>query len=273
MAGKLGIVAGGGPLPALLVSACRATGRDHFVLALEGHADAARIEGVPQAWIRLGEGGRGIDLLHREKVGDLVFAGPVRRPGLKELRPDLRTMAFFTRLGKSWIGDDSLLTAVVHELEREGFRVVGADSLLGDFRAVEGAYGRVLPDEQACVDIARGFDVVRALGALDIGQAVIVQHGIVLGVEAAEGTDGLIGRCGSLHRDGAGGVLVKACKPGQERRVDLPAIGPDTVSRAAASKLRGIAIEAGGALVFDREEVVRRADAAGLFVVGMAVPA
>lgn len=273
MAGKLGIVAGGGPLPARLVSACRASGRDHFVLAIEGHADAALLDGVPQAWIRLGQGGKGIDLLHREKIDDLVFAGPVRRPGMHELRPDLRTMKFFARLGRSWIGDDSLLSAVVHELEREGFRVVGADTLLDDFLAVAGTYGRIEPDDGARSDIERGLAVVRALGGMDIGQAAIIQQGIVLGVEAAEGTDTLIARCGPLHREGPGGVLVKACKPGQERRVDLPTIGPDTVSRAATSKLRGIAVEAKGTLVFDREEVVRRADATGLFVVGVVASA
>ena len=271
MAPKIGIVAGGGSLPGRLVSACRETGRDHFVLALEGHADASALDGVPQSWIRLGEGGKGIELLHRENVEELVFAGPVRRPGLRELRPDLRTAAFFARLGKAWIGDDTLLSAVVRELEREGFRVVGADSLLADFRAVEGLYGRIAPDAEAQADIARGLGVVRGIGALDIGQAAIVQHGIVLGVEAAEGTDELIGRCAALHRAGPGGVLVKACKPGQERRVDLPAIGPDTVSRAAGCRLRGIAVEAGGALVFDRDEVVRRADSTGLFVIGVTV--
>lgn len=273
MAAKLGIVAGGGPLPARIVGACRASGRDYFVLALEGHADRAALGGAPQAWIRLGEGGKGIELLHRENVSDLVLAGPVGKPSLKELRPDLRTAAFFARLGKAWIGDDSLLSAVVHELEREGFRVVAPESLLGDVLAVEGVYGRVSPDEAARRDIARGIAVARETGRLDIGQAVIVQQGIVLGIEAAEGTDALVDRCAALRRAGEGGVLVKIRKPGQERRVDLPAIGPQTVERAAAAGLRGIAIEAGGALVVDRDAVVRAADRAGLFVVGVTVSA
>ena len=273
MAAKLGIVAGGGPLPARIASVCRATGRDYFVLALEGHADRGALDGTPQAWIRLGEGGKGIDLLHRENVAELVFAGAVAKPSLKELRPDLRTAKFFARLGQAWIGDDSLLSAVVHEMEREGFRVVAPESLLADVLAVEGVYGRVVPDDAARADIARGVAVAREAGRLDIGQAAIVQQGIVLGVEAAEGTDALIERCAALRRPGDGGVLVKVRKPGQERRVDLPAIGPQTVARAAAAGLRGVAVEAGGALVVDRDEVVRIADRAGLFVVGVAVPA
>src|SRR5579885_1523358 len=133
----------------------------------------------------------------------------------------------------------------------------------------EGALGRVEPDAEAAADIAHGLRIARALGALDIGQAVVVQQGLVLGVEAIEGTDALIARCAGLRRDGPGGVLVKAAKPGQERRIDLPAIGARTVAAAAAAGLRGIAAEAGGALLLDRDEVVRRADAAGLFVVGV----
>jgi DUF1009 family protein len=133
----------------------------------------------------------------------------------------------------------------------------------------EGALGRVEPDAEAAADIAHGLRIARALGALDIGQAVVVQQGLVLGVEAIEGTDALIARCAGLRRDGPGGVLVKAAKPGQERRIDLPAIGARTVAAAAAAGLRGIAAEAGAALLLDRDEVVRRADAAGLFVVGV----
>ena len=269
---KLGIVAGGGRLPVHLIDACKAKERSHFVLALEGHADPAAFPDAPQAWIRLGEGGRGIELLHHEDVEELVFAGKVRRPGLAELRPDMRTARFFARLGRAWIGDDSLLSALVREMEKEGFRVVAPEDLLGQFLATDGAYGRLTPDHAAQDDIARGIAVAAALGSLDVGQAVIVQERIVLGVEGAEGTDGLIERCGPLHRAGPGGVLVKLCKRHQERRIDLPAIGPATVTAAAKSGLRGIAIETGGALVFEPDEVSRIADAAGLFVVGITVP-
>ena len=159
--------------------------------------------------------------------------------------------------------------AVVKELEREGFRVIGADQLLDQAALPEGPLGQVRPDADALADIAHGMRLARAIGALDIGQAVVVQQGLVLGVEAIEGTDGLLRRCARLRRDGPGGVLVKAEKPGQERRADRPAIGPQTVILAAESGLRGIAAEAGATLVLDRDEVIRLADAAGLFVVGI----
>jgi DUF1009 family protein len=269
---KLGIVAGGGALPRMLVDACRSTGREFYVLALEGHAEPSLVEGdVPHGWIRLGQGGKGIEMMQQEGCRDLVMAGPVRRPGLLELRPDARTAKFFARLGRAMVGDDSLLSAIVGELEKDGFRVVGADSLLTDFLAKDGPYGRYKPDAEARQDIARGIAVVYAMGALDIGQAVIVQQGVVLGVEAAEGTDELIRRCAALHRDGQGGVLVKLRKPGQERRVDLPTIGAGTIALAVESGLAGVAVESGGAFVFEREAMVRLADEKGLFVVGVAV--
>jgi hypothetical protein len=266
---KLGIIAGGGTLPARLAKVCRASGREYFLLAILGHADSSLLEDEPHAWIRMGDGGKGIERLRVERVKELVFAGQVRRPSLRELRPDGYTLRFFARLGGAWIGDDSLLAAIVRTLEQEGFSVIGPDSLLENCLSVSGPYGRIAPGDDARRDIERGLDVVRAIGALDIGQAAVVQHGIVLGVEGAEGTDELIRRCGALQREGPGGILVKARKPGQERRIDLPTIGTDTVRQAIASGLSGIAVEAGGALVFDRDRIASLADDAGLFVVGV----
>jgi UDP-2,3-diacylglucosamine hydrolase len=266
----LGIVAGRGGLPRRLIQSCRDAGRDVFVLALEGEADPASVEGVPHAWCRLGAAATGLDLLHAHAVTELVLAGGVPRPSLSALRPDWRAARFFARIAHRALGDDGLLSAVVRELEREGFRVVGADQLLASDAALpEGPLGRFRPDAEAAADIAHGMRLARAIGALDIGQAVVVQQGLVLGVEAIEGTDGLLRRVAGLRREGPGGVLVKTEKPGQERRVDRPTIGPQTVILAAEAGLRGIAAEAGATLVIDRDEVVRAADAAGLFVVGV----
>jgi DUF1009 family protein len=186
------------------------------------------------------------------------------------LRPDWRAAKFFARIGYRALGDDGLLSAVIKELEAEGFRVVGVDTILGGVLAPLGPFGRVAPDAQAEADIAHGLRVARALGSLDIGQAVVVQQGLVLGVEAIEGTDALLARCADLRRDGAGGVLVKVAKPNQERRADLPTIGVKTVTTAAAAGLRGIAVEAGSSIVIDREAVAAAADRAKLFVVGVA---
>jgi DUF1009 family protein len=271
---RLGIVAGGGALPGQVAAACQASGRPFFVLAIEGYADPALVVDRPHAWVRLGAaGGLGIDLLKEAGVEDVVLVGGVRRPSLAALRPDRRTALFLARIGRAAFGDDGLLGAVVRTLEDEGFRVVGPDAILREILAVEGVYGAVAPDAAAWADIERGLAVARAIGALDIGQAAVVQQGLVLGVEAIEGTDALVARTAALRREGPGGVLVKVKKPGQETRVDLPVIGTQTVANAAAAGLRGIAVEAGAALVVDRAAVVAAADRAGLFVVGVKGPA
>jgi DUF1009 family protein len=258
-------------VPWRLIEACRAADREFFVLAIEGEADSAALQGAPHAWCRLGAGGAALDLLRQHRVGDLVLAGGIRRPSLAALRPDWRAAKFLARVGYRALGDDGLLSAIVKEIEGEGFRVVGAHELLAA-DLPEGPLGTVVPDADAASDIAHGIHVARALGALDIGQAVVVQQGLVLGVEAIEGTDALLRRCAGLRRDGPGGVLVKLQKPNQERRVDRPTIGPDTIALASETGLRGIAAEAGATLLLDRDEVARAADRAGLFVVGVRAP-
>ena len=267
--GPLGIIAGSGGLPRRIIETCQAAGRTVFVLALEGEADRDVVAGVPHAWCRLGAAGAGLELLRARGVGELVLAGGVRRPSLAALHPDWRAARFLARIGYRMLGDDGLLSAVVKELEREGFRVIGADRLLDEAELPEGPLGRVRPDADTLADIAQGMRLARAIGALDIGQAVVIQQGLVLGVEAIDGTDALVRRCAALRRDGPGGVLVKAEKPGQESRADRPTIGPQTVILAAESGLRGIAAEAGATLVIDRTATARLADAAGLFVVGV----
>jgi DUF1009 family protein len=269
MPDRLGIIAGSGALPRRLVDTCRAAGRDIFVLALEGAAEPQALEGVPHAWCRLGAAAKGLAILRENHVSELVLAGGVRRPSLAALRPDWRAAKLFARIGYRALGDDGLLSAVVDELEREGFRVIGADQVLVAGLAAVGPLGESRPDAQAMADIEHGLRIARVLGALDIGQAVVVQQGLVLGVEAIEGTDALLRRCGRLRREGPGGVLVKIEKPGQEQRADRPTIGPRTVALAAAAGLRGIAVEAGATIVLDRDEVAVAADRAGLFVVGM----
>ncbi len=272
MAGRLGIVAGSGDLPRRVRDAATAAGRSVFVLALKDFAEPSVVDGTPHGWVRLGAGGEGLQLLRDNGVTELVLAGGVRRPSLLSLRPDLRTAKFFTKVGMRALGDDSLLSAIVKEFEIEGFTVVGADAILATAVATSGVLGHIAPDDQAQQDIARGVTVAGALGGLDIGQAVIVQQGVVLGVEAAEGTEELIARCKSLALDGPGGVLVKLAKPQQERRVDLPTIGARTVDQAAAAGLRGIAFGAGAALIIDRADTIAAADKQGLFLFGVAAP-
>jgi DUF1009 family protein len=264
---KLGIIAGRGDLPVRLVEAARAAGREVYVLAIKNQVEQS-LDGIPHDWIRLGAAGKALDLLRANGVVDLVFAGAVKRPSIAGMMPDARMARFLAKVAGRALGDDGVLRAIVAEFEAEGFHVVGADDVLRGLVMARGQLGRHTPDDDAWSDIRRGIEIARAIGALDIGQSVVVQQGMVLGVEGVEGTDALIERCAGLRREGPGGVLVKAMKPNQDRRVDLPTVGPETVARAAASGLRGIAVEADNALMIDRSLVVAEADRLGLFLVG-----
>ncbi|MBW4036348.1 MAG: LpxI family protein, partial [Proteobacteria bacterium] len=166
-------------------------------------------------------------------------------------------------------GDDGFLAAIVRVLGEEGFRVLGAHEVMAEVLAPAGLLTRVGPDAAALADIARGVAVVRAMGVADIGQACVVQQGIVLAVEAVEGTDAMLDRAAALARPGPGGVLVKLVKPGQDRRADLPTLGPATIAGAREAGLRGVAFEALGAILIERAAMVASADGAGLFLLGI----
>jgi DUF1009 family protein len=268
----LGILAGGGPLPGRVAAAAQAAGRKVFIVAFEGYAEPAVVGPYPHAVIRVGAAGRILAALRAEGCRDLVLVGPVRRPSLLDLRPDAEGAKIVARIGRAaFAGDDGLLAAVVRVLADEGFRVLGAHEIIGEALGPKGLMTTTAPppDAQAMADITRAVAVTQALGAVDVGQGCVVQQGIVLCVEAIEGTDAMLARAGGLRRPGPGGVLVKLVKPGQDRRADLPAIGPGTVRAAAAAGLRGIAFEAGGTLVIEREATIAAAEAAGIFILGL----
>ena len=266
----LGILAGGGPFPGRVAAAAVAAGRPVFVVALRGFAESAVIGAYPHQVIRMGAAGEILAALRNRGCADVVLVGPVRRPSLLDLRPDAEGARILARIGRAaFSGDDGLLAALVRVLGEEGFRVVGAHEVLTEAVGPRGVLGRVAPDAAALADIARGAEVTRALGRADVGQGCVVQQGIVLAVEAIEGTDAMLARAGPLARPGPGGVLVKLVKPGQDRRADLPTIGPATLARALAAGLRGVAFEAGGTLLTDRAGCIAAADEAGLFLIGV----
>ncbi len=269
---KLGILAGGGQIPGLIIDACRESGRPFFVIGLRNQVDAATLAGpVPHEVVRLGNAGKAVKILKKKKVAVIVLAGHVQKPKLKELRPDLWTAKFLARAGGLDQGDDTLLSALVRELERrEGFRVAGIHQVLPHLLATAGVYGQVEPDAAALADLEAATEAARRVGALDKGQGAVVRAGSLIEVEDRSGTDAMLIR--AARHSGSGGVLVKIRKPNQEMRADLPTIGIETVRRAADAGLAGIAVEAGGALVVERENTVRAADEAGLFVMGFDVP-
>jgi len=268
---KLGILAGGGDLPLRLAAACQAGGREYFMIAFEKQADGDRLADHPHAWSRLGAVGKTFKLLREAGCEEVVLAGKVHRPALRSLRPDARGAALLAKFARVGLNDEVVLSTVVSVFEEAGFRVVGPHQVMGELLAPEGPLGALEPDGDDRRDIDYGVRVVRALGAVDVGQAAVVAEGVVLGVEALEGTDALVERCAALQRGRRGGVLVKLKKPDQDRRLDLPTIGVTTVETAARAGLRGIAVEAGNTLVIDHDAVAGAADRARLFVVGIAL--
>ncbi len=270
MSGTLGILAGGGPLPGEVAARAAAMGRDVFVVAFQDFAEPAVVEPWPHEVIRLAAAGRILAALRAQGCRELVLIGPVRRPSLRDLRPDAEGARILTRIGRAlFSGDDGLLAALVRVLGEEGFVVRGAHEFLPGAVGPAGQVGLYAADADALADIARGVTVVQALGRLDIGQGCVVQHGVVLAVEALEGTDRMLERAGTLCQPGPGGVLVKLVKPGQDRRADMPTIGPRTVTAAAAAGLRGIAFEAGGTLLTHPDRLREAADRDGLFLLGI----
>lgn len=261
----VGIIAGGGALPRKLVEACKRDSRDYFVLGIKGQTDAAL---QPNYWTKLGATTEAIAALKAANVDTLVMAGYIRRPTLAEMKPDWRTVQVFARLGTKAFGDDALLRAIASELEKDGFSIIGAHEIDPSLVTPQGVLGKMQPKAEHQPDIDRGIFAAKELGRLDIGQAVVVQQGIVLGVEAIEGTDALLERCRKIRRKGRGGVLVKTSKPQQDKRLDLPAIGLRTVRKCFEAGIEGIAVEAGASLILEREEVIEAADKLGIFVTG-----
>ncbi|MBO43970.1 MAG: UDP-2,3-diacylglucosamine pyrophosphatase [Rhodospirillaceae bacterium] len=269
---KLGILAGGGELPRRIADICVKENRPYCILAIEGQASAKELSGHAVAWCRLGAAAKAISFMKEQKVQEVVMAGPVKRPSLSAIHPDMKALQVITKAGARAFGDDGLLRAVIDVIEEEGVTVIGIDSILPNLRPEAGQLGDYGPNEAEQKDIERGVQVLAALSALDVGQAVVVQQGMVLGIEAAEGTDKLIERAGALSGPGSQGVLIKLPKCGQEERVDLPTIGPKTIDLAAKAGLAGVALKADGALVIDNEETVRRSNAAGMFIFALDIP-
>ena len=272
----VGLIAGGGVLPFAVADSLRARGINPVLFALKGFCDPVAVERYTHHWVPLGQLGRLKSLMRSEQCRDLVFIGTLVRPALSEIRLDWGTLRAMRHILSAFRGgDDHLLTGIGRIFEDDGFRLLGIKDVAPDLLMPAGSLTRARPDAGTEADIAKGRDVLRALSPFDIGQAIVVIDGHVVGVEDIEGTDGLLARVAHLRAAGrirakAGrGVLVKAPKSGQDLRFDMPTLGPQTIANARAAGLAGIAIVAGNTIVAEPQEMVEAADAAGLFVTGL----
>jgi len=272
--GALAIICGGGTLPFAVADAVTKYGRRVVLFAIRGWADPKRVVDYPHYWAALGQFGAFCRLARREGCQDVVLIGSMVRPAIWQIRPDLKTLRLLPRIfGMFRGGDDYLLKGVAAIFEEHGFRLLGAHAVAPEILMPEGTLGRERPTERDNADIAKGLAFLTAASPFDVGQAVVVADARVLAIEAAEGTDSLLERIAQLRQTGriasGRGVLVKAAKRNQDRRLDLPSIGPQTVEGAARAGLAGIAVVAGSTVVAEPAQIGAIADRAGLFVLGL----
>jgi len=272
--GALGIVCGGGGVPLAVAEAATRRGRRVVLFPLRGWADADAVARYPHHWISIGQLDRFCRLADVEHCRDIVMVGTMVRPALKEVRLDWGTLRHLPSLVRAFrSGDDHLLGGVARILEGAGFRLTGVTDVAPEIVAAPGLLGRYAPDAQARRAIDCGFALLAAISPFDVGQAAVVAGTHVLAVEGAEGTDAMLERIATLRKNGrirlgSGiGVLTKGPKRGQDRRLDLPSIGPDTIGRVAAAGLAGVAVVAGATILADPQRIVEAADRAGLFVI------
>jgi DUF1009 family protein len=272
----LGLIAGGGELPRAVAHAVKASGREIYIVALLGSVTEDWTNAFQHEFLSPGEPGRIIRAFKAHGVQEVLLCGKVDRPKFNELKLDAKGMLLLPKaIAAAKQGDDALLRFIVGICEDEGLSALSVAQAAPALVAEQGPLGRLMPDSEQRSDIARGFEIVRGLGALDVGQAAVVCDGLALAVEAAEGTDAMLARIGGLRESLRGthdkrrGVLVKALKPLQDAKTDMPVVGVATVRNAHAVHLAGIAVEAGKALILDKAAVAAEADQLGLFITGI----
>jgi DUF1009 family protein len=272
----LGIIAGGGDLPRAVAQSARDSGRTVFVVPLVGSVTEDWVTQFPHEFLSPGEPGRILKALSGHGVTDVLLCGRVDRPKFSEMKLDTKGMLLLPRaVAAARQGDDALLRVLVRFFEEEGLKVISVAQAAPGLVCGEGVLGSLAPKDEHRADIATAFKIVQALGALDVGQGAVVCDGLTLAVEAAEGTDAMLARIPQLRESLRGnennrrGVLVKGLKPTQDGRTDMPVVGIATLRGAAAAHLAGVALQAGGSLVLDRQGIAAEADRLGLFVVGI----
>ena len=274
--GPIAIICGGGSFPGAVAEAIVRNGRQPVMFGLRGWADPKIIERHTHHWIAIGQVGRFFRLAREENCREVLFIGSLLRPPLRQVRLDWQTIRLLPRVARFFRGGDNrLLSGIASMAEEGGLRVIGVREVAPEIFVPEGVLGRCQPAERDRGDIARAMKMIAALGPFDVGQAAIVANNHVLAVEAAEGTDNMLARIAELRRLGrvttplGVGVLVKAPKPGQDRRFDLPSIGPRTIEGAARAGLAGVAVAAGSTIIAEAVEVIAMADREKIFVAGV----
>jgi hypothetical protein len=269
--GVLGIFAGLGILPQMLIEDCQRMGRKFFIFLLEG--ENYEIDYLPFSPVKLcyGEVEKFLSIVRANEIKDLVFIGAVTKPNFSSLKVDKRGALLLTKiLASKILGDDAVLRAVIKFFEKEGLKIIPINQLLKDLAPKKSILSKLHPSKEEMLDIEIAVKAIRAMSYFDIGQAVVVAQKQIIAVEALEGTDNMISRCAGLkveYKEGA--ILVKLKKAKQSAKADLPTIGVDTIKNCNAAAIKGIAIQAGATLIVNKEEVLRLVDELGMFLIAI----
>jgi hypothetical protein len=268
---KLGILAGAGNLPKHVADACKEKSISYCVIGLDDEIDAHLFEGEKNLHkFKIHSVSKIIAKLKEEGVTHVTLTGRVKRADLARLLLDIKGAKLLALILKNGIADNAILTTIMKFIEKEGFKIVAPESIASDIIVQKGSLTKVKPDESAIQDINQGLKVLKGIASFDVGQSLVIQGGLTLGVEAAEGTDELIKRCGEVKQVvDVAPILIKVAKPNQDRRVDLPCVGPQTIELAFKYGIRGIAVDAGSTLLIEPEETIKLANKYKIFIVGI----
>jgi DUF1009 family protein len=268
---KLAIIAGKGDLPKMIIKKCQEQNQEFVVILINGESSNVDFVQYDHHIIGFGEISKALNILKTNQAKELVFAGGVTKPSMAGMKVDAKGAILISKIvGNKFFGDDNLLSTIISFFEKEGFSVIGADQIIDDLLAGKGVLGNVKPTSEMQKDIEVGQNALRVMSDLDIGQAIVVQQKQIVGVEAIEGTDALIKRCEDLQfKQGSKAVLVKMKKHNQNTKIDLPALGVETIKNLVKSGFAGVAVQAGSCLIINQKEVIKLADELGLFVVGV----
>ncbi len=268
---KLGIIAGRGDLPAHLISICKDKGITPYIVGFDKQTAPELMDKQVHYWANVGSVSKIINFFKSNDIKDLVLIGGIKRPSFKEIKPDLKAIQILSKISFKALGDSDLLNALKAELEHEGFILHAMHEFCDELLISEGDIGKYSPKPEDKVTIDLGLKISQEIGALDIGQSVIVQNGMVIGVEAVEGTDELIKRCAGLQQKGRGAILVKSCKPQQDKALDMPTFGVETIINAHKAGFCGIVAQANNVVIADLKNVAKHADKYKIFVTGIPI--
>lgn len=268
----IGIIAGENLLPVRVVEYCKKHGKDFYVVYIKSpdNDPPSYLSKIPHSIFSVGQVGKVIKVFKDRGIEHITFVGKTPRVSLKNLSVDLLGARLIANITKNISqGDNAMLSTIIDFFSNQGFKVLGAHEIVRELLAPKGVIGKIKPKKQYIKDIEYGKNIAHKMGDLDIGQSVVIMNSSVLGVEAAEGTDGLIKRCKILQTKGLGAVLVKMKKPKQDPRIDLPTIGVTTIRNIASAGFSGVAVEAGATLIIDLDKVIAEANKQKVFLVGV----